>query len=62
MSDNHQAEPSFTLTFTVSEWAMIRQGLYELPAKASVALIGKLERCLQTEIQQQQAKAREVTG
>ena len=59
MSDNHQGEQTFTLTFTASEWGLIRSALYELPAKISVPLIGKLEREIQAAAK---AKQEEVIG
>lgn len=63
MSDtNHQAEQSLALAFTLNEWGLIRTGLYELPAKVSVPLIGKLERQFAEVAQQQQAKSRETTS
>lgn len=58
MSDNHQSEQSFTLTFSASEWGLIRAALYELPAKVSVPLIGKLER----ELQAAAALQKEITS
>lgn len=39
-------QPTYALGFTVREWTIIRAGLYELPAKMSVQLIGKLEQFL----------------
>lgn len=59
MSDNHQAEQTIILAFTLSEWGLIRAGLYELPAKVSVGLIGKLERGLQDALK---SKQEEVTS
>ncbi len=43
MSDNHQQQPSHTVTLLASEWMVIRAGLAELPLKLSLPVLGKVE-------------------
>lgn len=47
------AQPTLSLTFTVQEWMTLRAGLYELPGKIGIPVIGKLEQML---MQGQQAQ------
>ena len=43
MVNGNGAQPTLSFTFTLQEWSVIRAGLYELPAKIAVPVIGKLE-------------------
>lgn len=54
-------QQQITLTLSSNEWGIIRAGLYELPAKVAVPVIGKIERLIAEEIQRQQTPTREAT-
>lgn len=47
-------EPTLSFTFTINEWMVLRAGLYELPGKIGIPIIGKLEGFI---AQAQQAQA-----
>ena len=61
MSENHIGEPQIFLGLAVGEWSIVRAGLYELPAKVSVGVIGKLEQQLQRALETRPAQAEEDT-
>lgn len=46
MVNGNNAQPILSFSFTLQEWSVIRAGLYELPAKIAVPVIGKLETAL----------------
>jgi len=60
MSDNNIGEPQIFLGLSVGDWSIVRAGLYELPAKVSVAVIGRLEQQLQRALEKKPAKAEDV--
>jgi len=59
MSENHVGEPQIFVGLSVSEWGLVRAGLYELPAKLSVAVIGKVETQLATALEKKPVKTEE---
>ena len=61
MTENNVSEPQVFLGFAVGEWSVIRAALYELPAKVSVAVIGKLEQQLQRALEAKPVRAEEDT-
>jgi len=60
MSENHVGEAQIFLGLAVGEWSIVRAGLYELPAKVSVAVIGKLEQQLQRALEQKPVRTEDV--
>jgi len=60
MTENNVSEPQIFLGLAVGEWSIVRAGLYELPAKVSVAVIGKLEQQLQRALEQKPVRTEDV--
>lgn len=46
MNGAQPQQPSYSFSFTVNEWMVIRAGLYELPGKIGIPIIGKLEQAI----------------